>query len=651
MLNLIIMGFILNLFLDIINKRKSYSTLSCGIFAWVGTSPDKFSPLMFNVLGIYNDNRGGDSSGVYFNRGVIHGIGTNAKYESLTKSEKLHTTVRPGKWPVVIGHCRKSSSGTISLENAQPVLVRNEKTEKLQYVHAHNGTITNHKELAEKYKVAFTAGESDSVVMARLIQKAGFDVLEEYEGSAALVMHFINEPNSLYAFHGQSKNYNYVTEERPLHCISIKGSGTYISSDYPPLEFIGNGEKASSFKYNVLYKLTGDNIIEVRTIERTNAIQKKSPYVAPTTNSNNNIYGYQGNGKTEWDPHTHRWVPIIQSQIPFEIKKTSYSTKGVTSNIITSDVTVDIITTTDVKKVFYNKGYFYCDGALAHGRKIVDSWGWIKSAEEKTSLEKYILYFFYGMLLTGEEAWDDMRFNAEQQEIANATDFYQQQKFSTMAEKLYYNSVFPFTRRHHQPGSGYMEESHFFCNEKGTPSSSYYTGSFRPLFSTVEYEFDNGDFIAFIKQERILTIAMFMKENEYFRDTTFAETLIKEAERHTKEVDKMRKDILKGEIPPSDDNLVYIMDCIECAEHKLDKDGQRCFTCNMEFGKMTVADMKKADEEKVSLLELIAHNVPPILDDLDQVIGDLENTANTDSIKNEYTIIVDAREKLKELKL
>jgi hypothetical protein len=83
MLNVIIILMLISLIYNYIFKRNVRSNLNCGIFAWTGISSDKFSSFMFNVLGIYNDSRGGDSSGVYFNRGTIQGIKTTAKYEEL----------------------------------------------------------------------------------------------------------------------------------------------------------------------------------------------------------------------------------------------------------------------------------------------------------------------------------------------------------------------------------------------------------------------------------------------------------------------------------------------------------------------------------------------------------------------------------------
>ena len=149
MLNFIIITMLISVIYNYLFRRK-VTNLNCGIFAFVGISSDKFSPVLFNILGVYNDNRGGDSCGVYFNKGTILGIKTEAKYEALVKSKKLHTTIKLGKYPVAIGHCRKASVGAVSEKNIQPVTVRDEsKDNKLLYVHSHNGTITNHKDLAK----------------------------------------------------------------------------------------------------------------------------------------------------------------------------------------------------------------------------------------------------------------------------------------------------------------------------------------------------------------------------------------------------------------------------------------------------------------------------------------------------------------------
>ena len=162
----------------------------CGIFGWTGVNVKSFNSIKFNILGNYNDSRGGDSCGVYYDETCIKGIDKESKYKDLVYSKELHTKLKL-KNPLIIGHTRKASVGGVSITNIQPVILENKDSEML-YVQAHNGTISNYEELAEKYKIKIDAKESDSMVLAKLIYKEGFKVLREYEGSAALLIHSIS---------------------------------------------------------------------------------------------------------------------------------------------------------------------------------------------------------------------------------------------------------------------------------------------------------------------------------------------------------------------------------------------------------------------------------------------------------------------------
>jgi glucosamine 6-phosphate synthetase-like amidotransferase/phosphosugar isomerase protein len=90
----------------------------CGIFAWSGSKPELFNKSKFDILGIYNDSRGGDSCGVSTDGEIYYGVTTNCKKYSQFLFEKNY--LLPNKFPTVIGHTRKSSVGSVNTENAHP---------------------------------------------------------------------------------------------------------------------------------------------------------------------------------------------------------------------------------------------------------------------------------------------------------------------------------------------------------------------------------------------------------------------------------------------------------------------------------------------------------------------------------------------------
>jgi hypothetical protein len=644
MYNAILIFMLITLLSNLFRKKKVSTSLNCGIFAWVGTEPKNFSPVLFNILGVYNDNRGGDSCGVYFNRGVIHGIGAEARYEAMVKTQKLHTTVKPGKWPVVVGHCRKASVGTVNSENSQPILVRNEKENRLLYVQAHNGTISNHKELAAKYKESFTHTESDSVIIARLIQKHGFDILKEYEGSAALVMHFTKEPNSLYAFHGESYKYNVKQEERPLHYVNIPGSGTYISSEAPPLEFIANGTKATSFKFNVLYKLTGNEVEEVMTIER----EVKKPVVTTTShgsgwNRNTNAYGYNDE--------------YAENVLPFRDKgassSSSYSTKGVVPNIVLAGV-VDHVHNAD-ERILWSEGAYRIGKRLCHGKYTVDTWGYIQGPYAKISTKKFVLYFFYGILVSALDDFYELDKYAKSKGHTTAVDIFQSNNWAAYSEMLGNTAVFPFTKIVVSASTGYMEASLHCPNAKGD-ASSYFTGEFQPLFGMYTYDFENGNYVGYTRETSVMTLTKFLNENTYLDEFHFAQDPIVDAyaedcKNRLDNDDVDNAPIVNLPVKAEEEDSI-IADCNDCTVYKDPAyDGGACLVCQVELGKTKKSEVAGLFRDKAQVDSMIKGNLPAIVDDIEQLIGDLDETKKTHLIVKEYAVLTDARKKLKEIKI
>jgi hypothetical protein len=623
MYNAILIVMLINTILNYVFKRNIRANLNCGIFAWTGTSSDKFSPFMFNVLGVYNDTRGGDSTGVYFNRGDIRGIHTESRYETLVKNHKLHTTLKPGKWPIVIGHCRKASVGTINEINIQPALIRDaSKSNKLVYVQAHNGTITNHKDLAKKYNISVTAEESDSITLSKLIATEGFKILSEYEGSAALIMHFIKEPNVLYAFHGQSKNYNILTEERPLHYLNIKGSGTYISSESAPLEFIGNGAKATQFKFNVLYKLVGDTVEEIQKIEREKAVLKE---YKGTSNYVPRSYNYY----EELD----EWRDARMVSLP---SKSGMLHIGITKNICTSNIeniSKPVITGCRIR---YLKGFYLIGKEYAHGLVITNSWGYTMTPDSYgTTTQCFHLWFYYGILLLDKSAFNDVKKEALKLGIKEVSDFLQATNFSKIASVLRNTAVQPFTRLHTSLGIGYQEPTDLYPSEEKVKNTTFFTGCFSPLFSDYKLYFDKGDLMGYKRIDSINTLTDLLKEVPYLSDLDFGKSPIKDI--HDKE-------LTKG-----------ITSCSDCFEKGFYGDGGNCMECELEFVEDEKAKWKREEDKyadgdnKVTLCHTIASQVTPIIGDLEDLIDEVRSSGFQHVVTDKLDILVDANNKLKEI--
>lgn len=223
----------------------------CGIAGIISTTKTKFNVNDFNTLGCFNDERGGDSCGIFIDGYYDIGIGANALFRNFMNNVKY-----PEEASIALLHCRKASYGyAVNKDQAQPVVF--EKDGKIEYVVMHNGTITNAKELANKYIPEFdTFMKSDTQIMANIFYNCGYDVLKEYTGTAVFVIVDYREGRNVLLFKGEScYNEPKADCERPLF-ITMKDDKVYFSSTFYSLKCINSLDE--------VYKIQGNKLIEIR---------------------------------------------------------------------------------------------------------------------------------------------------------------------------------------------------------------------------------------------------------------------------------------------------------------------------------------------------------------------------------------------------
>lgn len=278
--------------------RCKSGVLACGIFGWSGRDTKKFNKHKFDILGLFNNSRGGDSCGVSTDGEIYYGTGVHKNYDEFVINKDYSLPVNV---PVVIGHARKASIGGISEVNAHPFGF-GDLGEGHEFIGCHNGTLSNHDELGKKYDVEtsvysdrnmFIRSKGDSEILLEILYRTkDTAVLEEYIGGAALLFQNLNEPNVMYAFHGASKKevgdrLETLYEERPLYYYQESKDSVYISSMEEALVFIGGvkDKNVFEFKHNVLYKIK-DGVVDcvfdgkkptAFRVDRKGAGQKK-PY-------------------------------------------------------------------------------------------------------------------------------------------------------------------------------------------------------------------------------------------------------------------------------------------------------------------------------------------------------------------------------------
>lgn len=254
----------------------------CGIFGGSAIKGKKLNLHKLIILGLYNISRGTDSCGYYYNGNIVKGVLKEANFASFISNNFILSGDLESE--VFMGHTRKSTSGGNTENNAHPHLINDD------YVQTHNGVLANHWALCNKYEVDHRNITVDSIALANLIDKRGFDILNEYRGYAALAMIRISDPNKLFLFKGASReieNGQLITE-RPLFILKQK-EGLYYSSMFDSLLAIADedtniDEDIDQLPTNIVFKVEHGIISPYMEINRDNNnidINKKV-YTQPT---------------------------------------------------------------------------------------------------------------------------------------------------------------------------------------------------------------------------------------------------------------------------------------------------------------------------------------------------------------------------------
>lgn len=476
---------ILSIFL-ILSGIKPSDKLYCGIFAWTGDSTKKFNWDKFNILGILNNTRGGDSCGIVSGNNVRYGLGVQSDYNEFLE----HVDLFPIQERVIIGHTRKASAGyAINEVNTQPVVLRRTQDKEVVFVLAHNGTIYNIDELATKYNVNI-GNVSDSLILAHIIYNHGFGVLSEYIGSASLVIYdrrkFLETGDVYtYVYKGMSKSYSTSkdeTEERPLFYMSKDGS-IYISSIKNSLYAIRSKkvlkkETISAVEPNKVFTLKNGKLFgNPIDIDRSNVTQFK-----PFKNHQTNLYG------DDWDS------PYYGG---YGYGNNNYHKPVVNSNI-------DIIRSQNLPvsptKIDYRRGRYHLATKIVNGIFKISKNGEVSSLDSNNP----VYYFIDGILIDGHNKYQEALKLIKKDNLSEEMEGYYR--------VLVKYSLYPIYRPYVYSKKGYFV----------SPSAEGYlyahTGKIKPIFSTYMYEVNKGacvktDFL--LENERIY---WFDNNNDYEED-------------------------------------------------------------------------------------------------------------------------------------
>ncbi len=241
----------------------------CGLFGFSNYSGEKIKNIsdLTNSLAEQSAVRGTDATGIAFCSGGNVNILKDSK-SAYRLNFKLSDDTK-----AIIGHTRHSTQGSeIKNYNNHPFPA---KCDNARFSLAHNGVLSNDKELRHKFKLPKTKIETDSYIAVQLIESQkhlDFDSIkymaERTEGSFSYSI--IDDINNIWLVKGDSplsilhfpklKIYVYASTDEILYKAIV---------DYSPLfSALKNGEyEAIDISEGDILKIRPDGIIERNTFE------------------------------------------------------------------------------------------------------------------------------------------------------------------------------------------------------------------------------------------------------------------------------------------------------------------------------------------------------------------------------------------------
>lgn len=401
----------------------------CGLAGIINKKFVSFAYSTFCTLGIANDSRGGDSCGVFIDGRYEYGTNKKKLFKDFFTESPLINTTKKSR--IALLHCRKASVGLINEKTAQPVIIKN--GDNIEFVVMHNGTIHDYKELANKYIPKINiAGMTDSQVMAHIFYNAGYNVLEEYNGSGVFVIidYRYKIPKVMFFKGASAKNqyYTTVSEERPLFCC-YNSRELVFSSICSYLEALRPSRTVYTIKPNTLCEYNGDLVI-IKEYDRSKQYQDKKYEVKP----------------------------IIPNYFARNYSYSPYS----------------------IIRVDENNNLFFLNNKKMYGKYSINKWGEITYEDEEDIFDEktYDVYFLSGIPLLSFDAFtylNGLRIKSGLSEKDFISKYQNLIRYASL-DQLY-------------------KKDNLWYKANTATESSLYTGTYRPFTTDLEFYIVDGKIV------------------------------------------------------------------------------------------------------------------------------------------------------------
>lgn len=452
----------------------------CGIFGNINSIEKKIDYSLLTLLGVENDKRGGDSCGLFVDDTVEYGIGKQKFFEDFIQTSEIYKKKKKAK--IIMGHDRKASIGAHTIENAHPIIIK--ENDEIKFVFIHNGTLINHRALAAKYLTPLgidSINFNDSKILAYIIYYVGFEVLSEYNGSAVFVCADYREKSKgVYFFKGASKErcdskLTEIQEERPFHFLSEE-NGFWFSSTEKILDlyFFNTNKSVKTIQSNTVVKYLDNKYSVEYKADRSERFQKEFTYLTQSH--------YYYNEDAFYSNQTNNNIPGVSKKNDI-LKKSSFDEEVLAS-----------IPPLDYEKVLFKEGRYINTAWFLNGVfkiNLQKAFGIPRKTIKRKfdGKEEIVIAFFHGYLINSidQEAIEEYGAIADAFKISpilNKNAFLDQ---IPNIDGLFHNPYFS------QDYQNYIYTENIENNEQEDMEIlDYYTGSYVPIFKikgTVEKVF------------------------------------------------------------------------------------------------------------------------------------------------------------------
>ena len=297
-----------------INSSVKSTSFSCGLAGFYTKKDKKVNIDKLFLLGVMNEERGIDSTGLSIGGNRFTGVKNDKKCRDfVVKVRDEIKNIDLTNEPCIL-HTRKSTVGLHNEGNCHPFIVTNTNDPDYYFSLAHNGIISNTKEIKDKFLTDIPGVEKHLSIDSHYMLFSLFnsfngkcdekEVLKFYKGNAALLYYDCNRTFKVW------KGGSNDIEERPMYYIETS-EGWYFCSIENSLKVVFNKNVVTELSNNELLTFYNNKLQSSTIIQRNHNVESSAKKYF--TNYDDNY----------WNNYKNTQAKVVKKEIIFPIKDNS----------------------------------------------------------------------------------------------------------------------------------------------------------------------------------------------------------------------------------------------------------------------------------------------------------------------------------------